>query len=127
MPKIYLYDWSVVSDYGNRVENFIAVHLLKSISYWNNIGIGSFNLFYLRDKEQHEVDFLIVENNTPWMIIEVKAHNNKLSTNLAHFQKQLQTKHTLQLTFDADFVDINVFELQGTKIVPAKTLLSQLL
>lgn len=127
MPKVYLYDWSRVTDYGNKVENFIAVHLLKSVSYWNNVGIGTFNLFYLRDKEQHEVDFLIAKNNKPWMIIEVKAHDSKLSSNLGYFQKQLQTEYTLQLKFDADFINVNVFELKDTKIIPAKTLLSQLL
>ncbi len=127
MPKTYLYDWSVIPDYGSKVENFIAVHLLKSVSYWNNIGLGSYNLFYLRDKEQHEVDFLIVKNNQPWIICEVKAHDTKISNNLAYFQNQLHAKHVIQLIFDADFIDIDVFTLTGTKFVPAKTLLSQLM
>lgn len=127
MPKVYLYDWSNIVDHGNKVENFVAVHLLKSVSYWNNIGLGEFGLFYLRDKEQHEVDFLIVNNNQPWMLIEVKSHNTKLSDNLVYFQKQLQAKYAFQLVFDGDFINSNIFELHDTKIIPAKTVLSQLL
>jgi uncharacterized protein len=30
-PKVYLWDWSCVTDHGARVENFVASHLLKSI------------------------------------------------------------------------------------------------
>jgi predicted AAA+ superfamily ATPase len=127
MPKIYLYDWSVVTDYGSKVENFVAVHLLKSVSYWNNVGLGPVNLYYLRDKQQREVDFLLVSNNQPWMLIEVKASDTKINDNLNYFGQQLQARHAIQLKFDADFVKINAFELQSTKVVPAATLLSQLL
>ena len=28
-PKIYLWDWSIISDIGKRFENYIATHLLK--------------------------------------------------------------------------------------------------
>lgn len=126
-PKLYLYDWSMVADYGSKVENFIALHLLKSISYWNNIGLGLFNLYYLRDKEQREVDFLIVKNNQPWIIIEVKAHDTKISNNLIYFQEQLQVDHCLQLIFDAEFINTDVFKLDGIKVIPARTLLSQLI
>ncbi|MCC2624429.1 MAG: hypothetical protein K0R14_302 [Burkholderiales bacterium] len=127
MPKIYLYDWSAVVDHGSKVENFVAVHLLKSVSYWNNVGLGQINLYYLRDKQQHEVDFLLVSNNQPWMLIEVKAADTKISNNLNYFQQQLQAQHAIQLKFEADFVKINAFELQSNKIVPASAFLSQLL
>ena len=42
--KIYLNDWSLIDNQGARFENFIAVHLYKTISLWNDLGLGEFNL-----------------------------------------------------------------------------------
>ncbi|MDF1685069.1 MAG: DUF4143 domain-containing protein [Legionellaceae bacterium] len=51
-PKTYLYDWSLCTDKGAMVENFIALHLKKAISYWNSTGQDDFGLFYLRNKDK---------------------------------------------------------------------------
>jgi len=40
-PKLYLWDWSLVDDYGARVENFIASHLLKATHFWTDMGLGT--------------------------------------------------------------------------------------
>lgn len=32
-PKIYLWDWSLISDPGARIENFLASQLLKAVHY----------------------------------------------------------------------------------------------
>ena len=88
-PKVYLWDWSLVEDKGARVENFIASHLLKAVHYWTDIGLGKFGIYYLRDKDQREADFLITENDKPWILIEVKSSNKQsLSPHLLHFQNQ---------------------------------------
>ena len=31
-PKCYLWDWSLIQDYGSKIENFVAVHLLKAVN-----------------------------------------------------------------------------------------------
>ena len=62
-PKIYLYDWSVIEDPGSRFENFIASHLLKSVDLWNENGKGKYELYYIRTKDQKEVDFLVTKNS----------------------------------------------------------------
>ena len=41
-----------------RFENFIACHLLKSIHLWEDLGIGKHDLYFIRNKDQKEVDFL---------------------------------------------------------------------
>ena len=58
-PKIYLWDWSTIKDKGSKNENFIASHLLKTVNFWNDTGMGEYGLYFLRDKEKREVDFLV--------------------------------------------------------------------
>lgn len=69
------------------METFIACHLLKAVEGWTDIGIGDFELFYLRDKKKREVDFLVVRDGEPWFRVEAKKCNEALSPNLAFFQK----------------------------------------
>lgn len=71
-PKIYLHDWSEIEELGIRYENFVACHLNKAVDYWNDIGLGHYALFFIRDKEKNEVDFLITKNQSPWFLVEVK-------------------------------------------------------
>jgi hypothetical protein len=126
-PKLYLWDWSVIEDLGAKVENFVANHLLKAVHFWSDAGLGNFELFFVRDKEKREVDFLITQNQKPWMLIEVK-HSEKepLSKNLLYFQQILKPTYTFQLAFNMDYMDIDCSTLFEPKIVPAKTFLSQL-
>lgn len=126
-PKIYLWDWSLISDTGQRNENMIASHLLKATHYWTDIGFGKFELFYIRDKEKREVDFLIVRDNVPWILIEAKtSQNTKMSPHLAVFHKQLNTQHAFQVAMNAKFVDKSCFSYHDPVVVPALTFLSQL-
>lgn len=126
-PKYYLWDWSRIKDKGARVENFVASHLLKAVHYWNDTGQGQYDLHFIRDKEQHEVDFLVVENGNPWMLIEVKSGEDKqLSKSLKKFQEQLKPKYTVQLAYDMPYSDFDVRDIKKAKIMPMITFLSQL-
>lgn len=125
-PKVYLWDWSLCTDRGARHENFIASHLLKSIHLWNDTGMGDYDLYFLRDKEKREVDFLITKDKTPWTMIEVKSAETSVSHSLMHFQKQLGVPHCFQVVIDLPYVGRDCFSLTGINIIPAKTFLSQL-
>lgn len=126
-PKIYLWDWSDISDIGAKTENFVASHLLKAVHFWTDLGFGDYELYFLRDKEKREVDFLVTKNNEPWFLVEVKNSDNQgLSKNLFHFQKQLNAKHAFQVAFDMEPIVKNCFEYNHPIIVPAKIFLSQL-
>ena len=127
-PKIYLYNWSLIEDKGAKFENFIAVHLLKSVQLWEDCGYGIFNLFYLRDKEKREVDFLVTKNNQPWIMVECKySAKDSISKNLYYFRERLEVPHIFQVVFDNPYKDIDCFSLKDINIVPAKTFLSQLI
>lgn len=126
-PKYYLWDWSRIKDMGARIENFVASHLLKAVHYWTDTGQGKYDLYFIRDKDQHEVDFLIVENGDPWMLIEVKSSEGKqLSKNLKRFQEQLNPKYSVQLAYDMPYIDFDVRDIKKAKIMPMSTFLSQL-
>lgn len=127
-PKLYLWDWSMIKDEGAKHENFIASHLIKAVHFWTDYGFGDYKLYYCRDKNQREVDFLIAKNDKPWIIIEAKSSASEpLSPNLKMFHSILGTEHAFQVVFDLPFVDVDVFSIKKPKIIPVKTLLSQLI
>jgi len=126
-PKYFLWDWSEVEDIGARAENFVASHLLKAIHFWTDFGFGTYGLYYLRDKEQKEVDFLVTKNEEPWFILEVKYSNNQgISPALHYYQELTKAPHAFQVVIDLPFVNKNCFAINEPIIVPAKTFLSQL-
>jgi len=126
-PKIYLYDWSLVSDEGARFENLVACHFKKSVDFWNENGLGEFELYFLRDKRQREVDFLITRDQQPWIMVEAKSTNQSLTPAVYYYQEHLQTPFAFQVIKNLDYVDVDCFSKEGIFVVPAKTFLSQLL
>ena len=126
-PKIYLWDWSQVRDEGARYENLVASALFKATQYWTETGLGQFGLHFVRDKEKREVDFVVVRDNKPWILVEAKTSNRaKLSSNLAYFQQRLHVPHAVQVAMNADFYDGDCVHVERPTIVPAKSFLSQL-
>lgn len=125
-PKFYLWDWSRVEADGAKFENFIAVHLMKFVHYYNDMGLGEADLHYLRTKEGKEVDFIISLNQKPWCLIECKLSNSdKIHPELSYFKDQTNAKHAFQVVHHMDYIDDDCFKHEKPIIVPAKTLLSQ--
>ncbi len=109
-PKIYCWDWSRVAEGGMRAENLIASHLLKSVQWWTDSGLGKYELCYVRDKQQHEVDFLIAKDKTPFMLVECKSSMREpVSPSLVHFQKVLHVPYAIQVGLDGASEDVDVF------------------
>ena len=127
-PKWFLRDWSSIEDVGDKAETFVACHLLKAVEGWNDMGLGKFELGYLRDKEKREVDFLVVRGGKPWFLTEVKHHEESMSPALEFYQDQLKAPFAFQLVIDTDYVEADCFSKPGGPlVVPARTLLSQLI
>ena len=126
-PKIYLWDWSMILDEGKKFENFIASHLLKVCHFWTDIGKGQYDLFFLRTKEGKEVDFLITQENKPWILVEAKSSNDKtISKNLRYFHHILGSQYAFQVVRDLPYIDKSCFDYTTPTVVPATTFLSQL-
>jgi len=127
-PKWFLRDWASIEDAGERAETFVGCHLLKAVEGWNDMGLGKFQLGYLRDKSQREVDFVVVRDGRPWFLAEVKYREESISKHLVHFQDQIGAPLAFQVVVDAHYVDADCFASPSSPlVVPAKTLLSQLL
>lgn len=127
-PKYYLWDWSLVQDAGARAENFVASHLLKAVQFWTDAGFGQYGLYYLRDKDKREVDFIVTQNDEPWFLVEVKSSDNKgISPSLEYFQKQTGAPHAFQTVIDLPGIKRDCFKISTPVIVPARTLLAQLI
>lgn len=96
-PKMYLYDWAEVIDEAARFENVVAFHLYKTVHLWNDTGKGRFELYYIRDKEGREVDFMVTKNNTPLFMVECKYSDDEISKNLVYFQLKTRTPFAIQV------------------------------
>ena len=88
-PKLYFYDTGLVQgDEGVRFENFIAVSLLKHLSFVHDIKGTITQLHYLRTKERQEVDFCLVINGQAKLMVEAKHSDSTASRHLHYFNKR---------------------------------------
>jgi predicted AAA+ superfamily ATPase len=126
-PKWFLRDWSGLENDGARAETLVACHLLKAVEAWTDLGFGSFELRYLRDKRKREVDFLVVRDNKPWFLVEVKLSDTGLSPTLSYFQAQTKARHAFQVVVNLAYEPADCFKVEHPLVVPARTFLSQLL
>jgi len=95
--KIYLWNYAWIKDPAARFENLVACHLLKACHFWTDTGQGEFELFFLRNKDGREIDFLIVRDGEPWLPVEAKFRDTDLSANWPAFLNLLPCKRGLQV------------------------------
>ena len=63
--KLYLWDWSELSDVGIRWENFVGSQLLKFCHFIEDTQGYKMELRYLRDFDGREVDFVVLKERKP--------------------------------------------------------------
>ncbi len=95
--KVYLFDHTLIEDAGARFENLVALHFRKLVDAWNDRGEGDFALWYVRDKERREVDFLITESRKPWLLAETKLTDASVSPALRHYRRQFKVPYAAQI------------------------------
>lgn len=100
-PKIYFYDTGrVKEDNGARLENVVACALLKKLHLGQDTLGEKSEIYYLRDKEKREVDFLTVVDKKIIDLIEVKYSDDSLSKSLVYFAERLNPQNTVQVVFN---------------------------
>jgi predicted AAA+ superfamily ATPase len=87
--KLYFFEWPLVFDSGLRFENFLAVNLLRMAVRFTEIGLGNFEVFYIRDKEKREVDFALVKDNKPVALFEAKESDSSISKPGRFYSKKM--------------------------------------
>jgi predicted AAA+ superfamily ATPase len=99
-PKLYLWDWSEIEEPGRRFENLVASHLLKWCHFTQDWGYTPLDLWFVRDKEKREIDFLITKTKKPWLLIEAKLSNTDPGPNLDFFAQRLGVDHKFVIVAD---------------------------
>jgi len=92
---------------------------------WNDLGYGRFSLHFIKNKEKQEVDFLIVHNRKPLVLVEAKVSETKPSSALRKFQMALKVP-AVQLVSEYGGYKMISNNGQHILIAPAYQWLSQL-
>lgn len=95
--KLYLWDWSEVSNPGARFENLVAGHLLKMCHYLEDTEGDKYELRYLRDTIGHEVDFVVLKNKKAIYAVECKTGDSSLSKSIHYFKERLDIPEYYQV------------------------------
>jgi len=96
--KYYFYDTGAVEGgLGARLENTVALALLRDLHLLEDTTGSRVVLHYLRDKEKREVDFLAVVDGKPRLMVEVKAAEDSFSPSLFHFASFLPRAKAIQV------------------------------
>ena len=121
MPKAYLWDSSLVPERAARFENLVALHLLKLCHLLQDVEGYDIELFYLRDRDGRELDFLVTAGRKPWFAVETKLAETRLDPSLAYFRSRLGIPFVYQVTLDGtrDFVEDRVRVLPAARFLAA--------
>ncbi|MCC7201178.1 MAG: ATP-binding protein [Nitrospirae bacterium] len=99
-PKYYFYDTGAVEgDISAKLENVIALALMRELHLLEDTTGSKVALHYLRDKDKNEVDFLTLIDNKPSLMIEVKVSDDEFSKALYKFHSYLPDVKPLQLVY----------------------------
>ena len=89
--KIYFYDNGMVKgDDGVKFENLVAISLLKHLNAIEDYQGKRTALRMLRTKEQKEIDFVLVVDEEPVQMLEIKLSDASLSPSLRYFYDRYQ-------------------------------------
>jgi predicted AAA+ superfamily ATPase len=113
--RVFFFDCAAAYDDtgGGQLENLVACSLLKYVQFRRDAFGENWDLFYLRDKEGREVDFVATFNRRVRWLIEVKRSDGEASTALRYYTQRLQPEQSFQLVLNLDRAQ----EKQGIKIV----------
>jgi predicted AAA+ superfamily ATPase len=122
MPKLYLWDWTLVGDRAARFENLMALHLLKLCHYLEDREGYATELRYLRDRAGHEVDFLVTLSGKPWLAVEAKLSETRIDRSLTYFKERLGLRRCYQVVLEGT----RDFLTEGVRCLPAGRFLAGL-
>jgi predicted AAA+ superfamily ATPase len=113
--KYYFYDWTFVESEACRFENMLAVMLLRMICRFNELGLGDFDLRYIRNKSKEEVDFLVVKDRKPFALFEAKTKETDIPSHAMKFSCALKVPYYQVLSQGAEVQVMG----EGRYVIPA--------
>jgi len=125
--KLYMWDFPLVEEKGNRFENFIACHLLKFVHWLEDIHGENVELRYFRDSRGHEVDFIVLKDSKPWMAIEAKKSAQSLDPNMKYLLERVKIPYAFQVHLEGeDYYKVDDINGAKVSIIPAWRFLGNL-
>lgn len=114
--RVYFFDCASAYDVtlGAQLENLVACSLLKFVNFKKDTTGENWDLYYLRDKQKREVDFVVTKNRRVEKLVEVKKSDDAIGLGLRYYHEKLRPKETLQLVLQLDRPQ----ERNGIKILP---------
>ena len=92
-PKYYFYDNGMVQgDEGTRLENLVACALFKEIHRAQDVDGENVDLYFIKNKDGQEIDFLVTREKQPYQLVEVKWKDASLSQNFKRFLAEQSLK-----------------------------------
>ena len=96
--KVYFSDTGlVIGDAGAKLENAVAAMLLKHCHHRQDAEGKAVALHTIRDKERHEIDFVLTEGDTVTDLIEVKRADPVPSAYLHRMAQRFTSARALQV------------------------------
>lgn len=96
--KVYFFDTGMVKgDAGARLENAVAAMLLKHAHFRQDGEGKAVTLHTIRDKEHHEIDFVLAEENVVTDLIEVKHSDSAVSPFFHRMAERFSQARAVQL------------------------------
>jgi predicted AAA+ superfamily ATPase len=121
--KHYHLDWTAIADPGLRFENLVACHLLKWCFFLQDTEGREIELRYFRDVDKREVDFVVVENQSPLHFIESKTREEDPSPSLLYLKKRFPSTPATQVVLEKD---LDLMTKDGIRICSAHRFLHEL-
>jgi predicted AAA+ superfamily ATPase len=114
--RVFFYDCAAAYDEtgGAQLENLTGCCLLKYVQFRRDAAGENLDLYYLRDKENREVDFVVTRNRRVLWLIEVKTSDDNPGKGLRYYREKLKPQHSLQLVLNLR----RPLEREGIKILP---------
>lgn len=115
-PKLYFFDWSLLTEPGIRFENLLAVTLLRLSTRLTENGLGDFEIRYIRDSSKREIDFVLVRDTVPIALFEAREGGRDMNRHGRYFSDKLGIPY-YQIVHRAERVE----EFPGNcAIIPAR-------
>lgn len=121
-PKVYLWDWSEVSETGARFENLVASQLLKFCHFLEDSAGEKMELRFLKDPDHREVDFVILKNKKALFAVECKTGEREVSKSIRYFKPRIPNIPFYQVHLgNRDYLSP-----EGVRVLPFLTLVKEL-
>jgi predicted AAA+ superfamily ATPase len=87
--KWFFFQWTFCEDPASRFENYVATQLYSLCQLWRDSGLGIYELYYLRDQDRREVDFVITKSLKPVAFIEARVSETSWQSGLDYYARKL--------------------------------------